>query len=121
VDLLVKSYSPAYFKISGNYIVDPNFEPETVSAALELALRTNFSFDARDFGEPVVLSEVVAVMQSVPGVVAVDLKQLYRSDETPALKTRLLAKMPVLTDSNPVPAELLTLDSAPLDGLVIVL
>jgi predicted phage baseplate assembly protein len=120
VDLLVKSYRPAYFKVAGNFIVDPNFESQTVSAALELALRSKFSFDVRSFGQPVALSEVIAVMQSVPGIIAVDLKEFYRSDKTPAMNDCLFAEMPVLTDSTPAPAELLTLDPAPLDGLVMI-
>jgi predicted phage baseplate assembly protein len=119
VDLLVESYRPASFRIAGSFIVDSNYESDTVSTAVEAALRTSFSFDARAFGQPVSLSEVIAVMQSVPGVVAVDLKEFYRSDQTPALNDRLFAEMPILTGSNPASAELLTLDSTPLNELVV--
>ena len=46
-------------------------------AAVEAALRAHFSFDARDLGQPVQQSDVIAVAQAVAGVVAVDLTRLY--------------------------------------------
>ena len=89
-------------------------------AAVEQALRTQFSFAARAFGQPVRLSEVVAVMQAVPGVVAVDVDKLYRTDETAALDPRLVAELPgVGTDGEVLAAELLTLDPQPLNELVV--
>jgi hypothetical protein len=67
----------------------------------------------------VMLSEVIAVMQAVPGVVAVDLNHLFRSDAgTATLETRLLAALPeTLANGDVAAAELLTLDPAPLDEL----
>ena len=57
---------------------DPDFEQTKVFAAVESALRTQFGFDARDLGQPVQQSEVIAVAHSVLGVIAVDLDLLYR-------------------------------------------
>jgi hypothetical protein len=92
---------------------------DKVLAAVEQALRDQFAFDARQFGQPVALSEVVAVMQSVAGVVAVDMDKLYRVDEAAAgLNMVLLAATPQAGDSGTVAAaELLTFDPSPLHDL----
>jgi hypothetical protein len=82
-------------------------------------LRTKFSFDARNFGQPVVSSKVIAVMQSVPGVVAIDLNKIYRAGQPPS--DRLLAALPKTGTDGLDPAELIVLDSAPLNELSIML
>jgi len=64
------------------------------------------------------LSEVISVIQAVPGVVAVDVDKLYRSGSTPSLQQRLLAELPVLSPNGQLPAaELLTIDAAPFGQL----
>lgn len=118
VNLSVKSYRPAYFRFAGTVKVDPDYVTDEVLAAVEQALRTHFAFAVRAFGQPVMLSEAIAVAQAVPGVVAVDVNRLYRADATPALQARLLAALPdTLAVGNVLAAELLTLDPAPLDQL----
>ncbi len=119
VSLRVKSYRPAYFRIAASVKVDPDYETNLVLAAVEAALCAQFSFEVRAFGQPVMLSEVIAVMQAVPGVVALDLDKLYRSDAgTATLETRLLAALPETgSTGDTAAAELLTLDAAPLDKL----
>jgi hypothetical protein len=66
------------FDVEANVRVDANLLPERVLTAVETMLRARFSFDARSFGQSVALSEVVAVSQGVPGVVAVDVDAFYR-------------------------------------------
>jgi predicted phage baseplate assembly protein len=118
VELRVKTFRPAYFRFAGNVKINPDFESEKVLAAVEQALRESFSFIARGFGQPVMLSEVIAVIQAVPGVLAVDVDKLYRSGNMPGLQQRLLAELPVLSANGQLSAaELLTLDAAPLDQL----
>ena len=75
---------------------DPDFESAKVLLAVEAALRAHFSFDARELGQPVQQSDVIATAQAVPGVVAVDLTRLYGGTQpvqqtVPSLKVRLLA------------------------------
>jgi len=90
-----------------------------VVAASLTTLRSRFSFDARAFGQPVMLSEVMAVMQGVPGVVAVDVDQLSRIDNRfrrrelvpPAAIAAAVAE--IRQDGSLVAAELLTLDPRP--------
>jgi predicted phage baseplate assembly protein len=118
VSLRVKSYRPVYFRLAGKVKVNPDYETDLVLASAEQTLRNQFSFDVRAFGQPVFSSEVIAAVQSVPGVVAVDLSKLYRADAAATLETRLLAALPeMLADGSMVAAELLMLDPAPLNGL----
>jgi predicted phage baseplate assembly protein len=118
VSLRVKSYRPAYFRFAGKIKVNPDYETDAVLAAVESALRAQFSFGVRAFGQPVFLSEVIAAVQAVPGLVAVDVSKLYRADAAATLETRLLAALPeMLADGSVDAAELLMLDAAPLDEL----
>jgi predicted phage baseplate assembly protein len=119
VSLRVKSFRPAFFRVAADLKVDPDYETDLVRAAVEQALRAEFSFVNRAFGQPVMLSEVIAVIQNVSGVVAVDLNNLFRSDAGAAtLETRLLAALPEnLASGDVAAAELLTLDPALRDKL----
>jgi predicted phage baseplate assembly protein len=118
VELRVKTFRPAYFRFAGNVKIDADFESDKVLAGVEQALRDNFAFAARTFGQPIQLSEVIAAIQAVPGVIAVDVDKLYRSGSALSLQQRLLAELPVLSPNGQLPAaELLTLDAAPLDQL----
>lgn len=118
VSLCVKSFLPAYFRFAGKVKIDPAYKTDSVLAAVEAALRKQFSFDARKFGQPVFLSEVFAVVQAVPGVIAATVDKLYRADGLSGLNARLLAALPeTLPNGDVTAAELLTLDSAPLDEL----
>ena len=112
--LRLESYRPALFRLAGKIQIDPAHRPETVLAAVQAALRRQFAFAAR-VSQPVTLSEVLAVMHAVPGVVGVDLDHLHRSEAPVALHDRLLAALPAMqADGTMHVAELLTLDPAPL-------
>ena len=116
VPVRVDSYEEAKFKVAGSIKIDPDYEAETVVAAAIEALRGEFSFARRGFGQPVALSEVIALIQNVAGVVAVDLDKLYRTGEAAILNSRLEAALPAGGDPNSLgAAELLTLDPAPFE------
>jgi predicted phage baseplate assembly protein len=116
VPITIKSSQRVTFKLLADVKIDPQFIAANVLAAIEAALRTSFSFAARGFGQPVTLSEVFAVMQNVPGVVAVDINKLYRTGSAEKLNSFLSAFAPRAGDNAGVsPAELLTLDAAPLE------
>lgn len=114
------SYQPRYFRLKANLQVHPDNLPPKVLVAVESRLRDRFSFQARSFGQAVTYSEVVAVMQNVPGVVAVDLDEFYRaesvptSSQVPILNQQLDAAMPRPDGDAPFPAELLMLDPRPI-------
>jgi predicted phage baseplate assembly protein len=88
-------------------------EEEQVLTSVRQAVTDAFSFEARSIGEAVALSEVIAALQAVPGVQAVDVDLLYRAGEAPALNDRLAAAFPLAGDrAVPAPAELLMIDAA---------
>jgi hypothetical protein len=122
VPVSLASYRKALFQVSARLALAPDrlAEPQPVLDAAEAALRQNFSFAARSFGQPVALSEVMAVLQDVAGVQAVEVGALYRFDEEPILNPSLPAAAPRPgIDLNLTTAELLTLDPRPVDlGLI---
>ncbi|CAL78120.1 hypothetical protein BRADO4376 [Bradyrhizobium sp. ORS 278] len=119
VPLEVRSYRRAYFEVTATIMVQADHETDPVVAAVEAALRVSFSFDARAFGQPVMLSEVMAVMQAVPGVIAVDVDQLSRIDDHHRRRELLppaaiaAATAEIRRDGSLLAAELLTLDPRP--------
>ncbi|MFC8681515.1 putative baseplate assembly protein [Microbacterium ureisolvens] len=120
VPIHVASYRPAFFRLSGGLTIDPARREDAVVAAVEAALRDHFSFRGRRFGEPLAKSEVIAAIQRVRGVVAVELDELHRVDASQAelAKTRVVdtlisaAPGPVAGGAT-LPAELLLLDPRP--------
>lgn len=115
VPVRVQSYhqGTGLFTIRGRVKIDPDYESDLVLAAVRQALTTQFGFDARAFGQPVVLSEVIAAIQLIEGVIAVDLDELRRRDASlwsPRLNSRLVAAVPQAGARGVVtPAELLVL------------
>jgi predicted phage baseplate assembly protein len=110
------SYQKRLFKVAGKIKVDPDYEAEKVLAEANDTLRDTFSFAKRQFGQSVNLSEVIALVQVVDGVVAVDIDSLYRTGEAVKLNSRLEAELPHGGDPASLgAAELLTLDPAPID------
>jgi hypothetical protein len=89
--LAVETYEHLLFRVVLRVRVDPDSVREIVLAGVETALRGAFSFAARDFGQSVFLSEVMAVAQGVAGVVYVDVDKLYRDDGAPELADQLTA------------------------------
>ncbi len=117
--LHVATYRPAYFRLTAKLKIDADYQTDQVSAAVVKALRDRFSFDARAFGQPVMLSEVIAVMQAVDGMIAVDIDTFYRKGDAPQAPSpvRLLADLPVAqAGGNALAAELLSLDPGPMDA-----
>jgi hypothetical protein len=114
----VESYRKAFFKLRGTITVDQAYLKDKVLANVKSALRQAFAFEKRQFGQDVVKSEVIAVMQSVAGVVSVDLDKLYRTENAITLEDRLPADFPGTGSQGEIQAaELLLLDPAPIDKL----
>jgi hypothetical protein len=115
VRLRVATFTPAPFTLTAALKIDPDYQTALVTPQVEQALRTALSFDARDFGQPVALSEIYAVISAVPGIIAAEISALYRVSDTPALNPTLVAAFPLPGANGSVaPAELLTLDPRPL-------
>ncbi len=120
----VASGVQATFKLKANLQIHDDYLAlqGKVTAAVEAAMRSHFSFEARRLGQSITRSEVIAVMQSIKGIVAVDLDAFYRSDDPDANsganlsnRMKLLAAMPRPGSQGIVaPAEILVLDQEPL-------
>ena len=112
VPVRIASYREARFQLSAQLRIAPDFDPAVVAAAVDAAWRAAFSFASRAFGQPVLLSEVIALAQAVPGVIAVNVKTLHRTGAVPTLHGRLEAALPNGGNPAALPAaELLTLDT----------
>ncbi len=122
VNVKLLSYQKSIFRLGLKVRRDPAYEPKPLLAAVESALRSHYAFDVRALGQPVLQSEVIAAVHSVPGVVAVDLDFLYggtapKAQTKKSRQTRLLATRMHAQGGAAMPAELLTLDTGPLDRL----
>lgn len=119
VSLILQSYQPRFFILSAAVKVDEAYVPDQVLKGVEATLRASFSFAARGFGQSVSLSEVIALIMKVPGVVAVDVNDFYRTDAPPKagesrVKPRLDARRPRVGGDSIFPAQLLTIDPRPI-------
>lgn len=114
----LETYRPARFHLRAAVRIDPDHPSDTVLGAVEARLREAFSFAARDFGQAVARSEVIALIQAVPGVVGVRLETLHRAEQDPALAEGLPAHAPRSGEpaDTAQPGEILTLHPAPMRG-----
>ena len=115
--LQIDSYEQVFFRVSAKVKVNPDYLPDAVLQAVEERLRETFSFDARDFGQAVALSEILAVMQGVEGVTAVNVKKLYLDNQASPSPEATLFALPARLDASGTvrPAQLLIIAPAPLD------
>ncbi len=111
-DVRVDSYNSLKFDVKAKVKVDKDYIAEDVLAAASEALQKAFSFEARDFGQPVAPSDVLTVIQRVEGVTAVDLDELNGVNPFEQSYFRLPADVAHWDDAheNIVPAELITIN-----------
>ncbi|WP_141340282.1 putative baseplate assembly protein [Bradyrhizobium sp. USDA 3458] len=118
VRITLASYRPAYFKLRGKLLINPDYTQEAVLLTVEKALRDAYGFERRGFMRLVASSEVLGTIQMVAGVEGVDLDLLHRmsgSGSKPILHSRLLAEPVTITpDGSILAAEMLTLDPGPI-------
>jgi hypothetical protein len=110
VQLLVNRYTPLNFNMTADVQISPDYQQPLVQAAIEAALRTTFGFAARDFGQPVYCSEVIAVIQAIAGVVDV-IVSIFPSGQPLKAASQLVATVPQTGGQDQIaPAQLLTID-----------
>jgi hypothetical protein len=82
----IGAYAQSYFSVKARIAVDQRFMADAVLVAASRTLRSSFGFDARDLAQSVTAAEVIALIHTVPGVVAVDLEELlpYTGEPPPA-------------------------------------
>jgi len=111
VPLMVASYVPVLFTFSAGVAVDlANYASNQVLTQVWRAISAAFAFDQRQLGQPVAASQIIDIIQDVPGVIAVQLQALAPSGQTSASppSQMLYAAGPM----PPVGAQLLQLDPA---------
>jgi predicted phage baseplate assembly protein len=114
VPLRIFPHEPVDFTLEADLFIEQGYDSNDVITAVNTALNRSFSFTARMLGQSVKRSGVVAVIQAVEGVKAVDLNQLYRLDQAPGNYPHLVAARPSVTAGLPDRGtELLTLSPAP--------
>jgi hypothetical protein len=113
VPVQVKSYSDVKFNIRGSVMVDADRDTRKVETEIKNMLKKRFSFDMRDFGQGVALSEVVGMIQSIPGVKDAAISLTNQN----SFVTYVAPKTPVDGTADIEPAELITLDVACLSEL----
>ncbi|QBR01439.1 putative baseplate assembly protein [Paraburkholderia pallida] len=124
IPIALCTYVPRVFTVGATLTVDPSLDADAVVDAAKCALRAAFGFDARSFMQPVYASEVIAVLQNVPGVIALTLDALDTpgsasvSATSPSAGDALIAKPPQLSGGALAGAELLTIDTGPLPAVV---
>lgn len=109
----IKNYQNKYFRFAGTITIAANFIAEKVKQNVEATLRQTYSFEQRHFDQPVLLSELLTVIHSVPGIIAVDVDKLYCDGKDKVRNIRLIANDAMQDEA----AELLTLHPDPLDKL----
>jgi len=117
-----ESYRQRTFTVAADVRVDPALaSAEAVVEAVQAALFAQFGFAARDFGQGVGRSEVIAIIQAIAGVTMVDLRRFHRDDSVGSEPDYLRVEVPASgDDANGVkPAELLILNETTLDITVL--
>ncbi len=121
IPLQVASYSPVLFEIGASIRVDrTTYDPTLVLTQVWQSLLTNFSFPNRALAQGVAQSEAVAIIQQIPGVIALELTAFNRQGSAPTnpLPAVLRAATPIAgLNTSPSPAEMLLLDPASIGNL----
>jgi predicted phage baseplate assembly protein len=107
--LQIDSYLPVSFDVSASILVEAQYVADDVFDAVRSALIDRFSFATRAFAQAVLKSEVLAVMQGVAGVRAVDLDALFVTGMPEALNASLPARGAFWDQGTIRPAELITI------------
>ncbi|HEX9990097.1 MAG TPA: putative baseplate assembly protein [Chloroflexia bacterium] len=105
----IAGFRPRTFSLDAGVLVDSRYVAADVLAQVTTALLGTFSFETRSFSQPVTSAEVIAAVQAIPGVIAVDLNTL-----TPDNGTRPADRPPTLLSADTAHvgqgAELLTIN-----------
>ncbi len=108
-EVRIASYQTVWFELQAGVSVDARYKTEVVKGEVEAALWEAFSFDRREFAQPVTVADVISVVHEIAGVVAVDVNDLYPKDDDPELYSSLRAKPARWEAGRIEPAQLLLL------------
>jgi hypothetical protein len=105
----IDSYTALRFQLEARVTIASNYLASDVLPRAALALSDAFAFDARELGGSVAKSQVLAILQDVEGVVAIDLDALHLVGAARSLETVLRARRATFAAGGIAPAELLLL------------
>lgn len=105
----IGNFSPLSFSVNAGVQIDTRYDFVLVQKNITEALKSTFSFEARNFGQDVTPAEVIAVIQSIEGVVFTDLNFLNGQDIF-TNHFRLPAAIARWSGSEILPAQLLTIN-----------
>jgi hypothetical protein len=117
---MVAAHAHRYFTCGAQIAIDPRYRFDDVQAAVSATLLQNFGFAARDLGQSVTAAEVMALIHTVAGVVAVDLTELQPYTDGPPPAASVLDAVPAFgarwdaASRTATPAELLLINPAAL-------
>src|SRR4030095_49524 len=96
----IDSFVPLAFNIRAKLLITRGYLTDKVKAAVTAAVHLTFAFGLRPFGQSVTKSELLAGMQGVAGVDAVDLDALHFSSSAATLEERLPARTAEWNDAH---------------------
>jgi hypothetical protein len=115
---LVSADAQRYFSCGARVVIDPRYVAADVLVAVSVALQAAFGFTARKLGQSVTAAEVVTLIHTVAGVVAVDLYELAPYTDHPATAATPPTAVPAFgarwnaASHTTTPAELLLINPA---------
>lgn len=110
----VDSYQPLPVAVAARLLVDRRHDPATVAAAAQRLVRGTFAVGGRDLGQPVRRGELIAMLQNVTGVLAVDLDRLSLETDPPVPQRVVPCHRARWTAGAVLPAELLVVGTVEL-------
>jgi hypothetical protein len=112
------AYVQRYFTLSAEVAVDPRYLFADVRASVLATVLAAIGFDARDLGQSVTAAEIMALVHTVPGVIAVDIVELLPYTDGPTPSSTSLDAVPAFgarydsASGLQTPAELLLINPA---------
>jgi hypothetical protein len=115
---IAAAYVQRYFTLSAQIAVDPRYLFAEVQANVQATLLAAFGFDARDLAQSVTAAEIMALVHTVAGVIAVDIVELLPYTDDPLPSNTSLDAVPAFgarydpSSGVQTPAELLLINPA---------
>jgi predicted phage baseplate assembly protein len=91
-ELCIGGFETLLFNLEAGVLVDEAYIRDDVEAAISFALQVSYAFPERAFGQPVSSAEIIAAIQGIDGVIAVDLDALHIDGTAVQLNSLLVAR-----------------------------
>ncbi|HET7502155.1 MAG TPA: baseplate J/gp47 family protein [Kofleriaceae bacterium] len=108
----VDSFAPRFFRLGASVYCRPEHDRDEALAEVQAALADAFTFERRDFAQPVTDAEIIGIVQGIDGVLAVKIAALYPAEQVAPSISGVLPAAPARFDAatrKVLPAELLLL------------